>query len=69
MAKSLSTENIAPRLILAYTFREEKLKQHTLNFIRGDYNKLASLMTSEEWLELCSEDPEEAKEIGANIRK
>jgi len=67
MAKSLSTENIAPCLILAYKFREEKFKQHTLNFIRGDYNKLASLMTSEEWLEFCREHPEEAKKIGVDI--
>jgi len=67
LANSLSTENFAPRLILAHKFSEERLKKYILNFIREEYNNLKRLMVSDEWMKLCSEDPGEAKKIVAEI--
>jgi hypothetical protein len=67
MMKSLSKENLASRLILAYKHNEEKLKRLILNFLREDYTNLKGLMTSDEWLKLCSEDSEEGKKIESDI--
>jgi len=63
MTKSLSNENFAPRLLLAYKFNEEQFKNHIFNFFRKDNKRWKHLVKSNEWMELCSEDPEEAKKI------
>jgi len=67
LARSLSTENLAPRLILAYKFNEEKFKKHIFGFFREDNKNLKHLMASDEWMEFRNEDPEEAKKIVAEI--
>jgi len=67
LTKSLSNENLAPRLILAYKFSEEQFKQHIFTFFRKDSKNLKRLVTSDDWMELCSDDPEEAKNILAEI--
>jgi len=67
MAKSLSKDNLMPRLVLAYKFSEEKLKQHVLNFLREDNKSLTVLMASDQWFDFRVEDPKKAKEILADI--
>jgi len=68
MAKSLSNENAPSRLFFSYKHGEEKLKQYVISFLREDHNNLVNLMASGEWLELCRDDPEEAKKMLADIR-
>jgi len=67
MTKSLSTENLASRLILAYKFNEEQFKKDIFSFFDGDNKSWKRLVASDEWMELCSEDSEEAKSILAEI--
>jgi hypothetical protein len=63
MARGLSKENLAPRLMFAHKYSEDRFKKHILNFLDKDNENWRRLMASDEWMELCSEDPEAAKSI------
>jgi len=67
MIKSLSNENLLPRLILAYKHSDEKLKKRVLEFLREDSKNVQSLMASDEWIKFAVEDPDLRKEIVADI--
>jgi hypothetical protein len=67
MTKGLSIKNIAPRLILACNFNDGKLKKYITDFLRKDSKILKRVAASDEWLKFKSEDPEEAKDVLAEI--
>jgi len=63
MIKDLSDENLLPSLIMAYTYKDEKFKNHILNFLHEDNKNLKAFMASDGWMELCAKDPEQTKKI------
>jgi hypothetical protein len=67
MIEGLSNKNLLSRLILAYKYSEEQLKQGILTFLREDSKNLQSLMASDEWLNFAVEYPDMREGILADI--
>jgi len=67
MFESFSMEDAMSRLMLAYDFNDEKLKERVLNFLNENSKHLKSLMASDEWTELSINDPELRKKIMDDI--
>jgi len=58
MTNRLSNENAPSRLILAYEYSEEELKQAILDFLGDDNKNVKSLIASDEWSNFSVKDPE-----------
>jgi len=67
MAKNLSPQNLPTRLILAYTYDVEVLKQWILNYLREDFRNTQCLMLSDDWINFAFESNELAKKIIVDI--
>jgi len=69
MTSDLTVENLPVRVILAYVYEVDELKNSIRSFVRKDLENICALISSDEWLDFASENREMAKQIGADIRK
>jgi len=69
IAKSLTLENMTPRIILAYTYDVEDLKKFIVNSVKKDQGNLHKLMTSQGWFDFTAENQELAVKILDDILK
>jgi len=67
MCKTLKVRNLPSRIILAYTYNAEDLKNYIIRFVRKHPKRICALMTSDEWSNLLNENRELAKQIGDDI--
>jgi len=66
MSSNLTIENLASRIILAYTY---ELKISILRFVQEDYRNVCKLIVSNEWIEFTAENFELAREIAQELYK